>query len=83
VLIEHNLDVIKLADWIVDLGPEGGDAGGEVVAMGRPEDVAKLEDSHTGRWLAPLLAPRKNPSISPRVEFDRSTNDSGARQLAL
>ena len=83
VLIEHNLDVIKLADWIVDLGPEGGDAGGEVVAMGRPEDVARLEDSHTGRWLAPLLAPRKNPSISPRVEFDRSTNDSGARQLAL
>src|SRR5256885_4778400 len=55
VLIEHNLDVIKLADWIVDLGPEGGIGGGHVVAMGRPEDIAKVEDSHTGQWLAPLL----------------------------
>ncbi|HJP61548.1 MAG TPA: excinuclease ABC subunit UvrA, partial [Gemmatimonadaceae bacterium] len=84
VLIEHNLDVIKLADWIIDLGPEGGDAGGEVVAMGRPEDVAKMEQSHTGRWLAPLLAPRKSsPNITQRSGFDLSTNESGPRQLAL
>ena len=83
VLIEHNLDVIKLADWIIDLGPEGGDAGGEVVGMGRPEDVAKQEDSHTGRWLAPLLAPGKGPSISPRAGFDRSTPQEEPRQLAL
>jgi excinuclease ABC subunit A len=55
VLIEHNLDVIKLADWIIDLGPEAGDAGGEVVAMGRPEDIAKNPRSLTGQWLAPLL----------------------------
>ncbi|HVT38236.1 MAG TPA: excinuclease ABC subunit UvrA, partial [Gemmatimonadaceae bacterium] len=55
VLIEHNLDVIKLADWLVDLGPEGGDGGGQVVAMGRPEEVAQVEASHTGRWLKPLL----------------------------
>ncbi len=55
VIIEHNLDVIKLADWVIDLGPEGGVGGGRVVAMGRPEDVAKVEESHTGRWLAPLL----------------------------
>ena len=55
VLIEHNLDVIKLADWVIDLGPEAGDAGGEVVAMGRPEDVAKNPRSLTGQWLAPLL----------------------------
>jgi excinuclease ABC subunit A len=55
ILIEHNLDVIKLADWVVDLGPDGGDGGGQVVAMGRPEDVARVEASHTGRWLAPLL----------------------------
>ena len=55
VLIEHNLDVIKLADWIIDLGPEAGDAGGEVVAMGRPEDIVKNPRSLTGQWLAPLL----------------------------
>ncbi|HEX2692482.1 MAG TPA: excinuclease ABC subunit UvrA [Gemmatimonadaceae bacterium] len=58
VLIEHNLDVIKLADWIIDLGPEGGVGGGRLVAMGRPEDVAKVEESHTGRWLGPLLERR-------------------------
>ena len=56
VIIEHNLDVIKLADWIIDLGPEGGDAGGKLVAMGRPEDVVKVPESHTGHWLAPMLA---------------------------
>jgi excinuclease ABC subunit A len=61
VLIEHNLDVIKLADWIIDLGPEGGIGGGYVVAMGRPEDVAKVEESHTGRWLGPLLE-RRTPT---------------------
>ena len=55
VVIEHNLDVIKLADWIIDLGPEAGDGGGEVVAMGRPEDVARNPRSLTGQWLAPLL----------------------------
>jgi excinuclease ABC subunit A len=55
VLIEHNLDVIKLADWVIDLGPEAGDAGGRVVAMGRPESVAAVAESHTGQWLKPLL----------------------------
>jgi excinuclease ABC subunit A len=55
VVIEHNLDVIKLADWIIDLGPEGGDRGGRVVAMGRPEEIIRVRESHTGRWLAPLL----------------------------
>jgi len=55
VIIEHNLDVIKLADWIVDLGPQGGDRGGRVVAMGRPEEIVRVPESHTGRWLAPLL----------------------------
>ena len=56
VLIEHNLDVIKLADWIIDLGPDAGDRGGQIVATGRPEDVAGVEASHTGRWLRPVLA---------------------------
>ena len=55
VVIEHNLDVIKTADWIVDLGPEGGDAGGRVVAEGTPEQVAACKASHTGRYLRPLL----------------------------
>jgi excinuclease ABC subunit A len=55
VLIEHNLDVIKLADWVVDLGPEAGAGGGRVVAMGRPEEVAGVEESHTGRWLRTVL----------------------------
>ena len=55
VIIEHNLDVIKLADWIIDLGPEGGDRGGRVVAMGRPEEIIRVRESHTARWLAPLL----------------------------
>ena len=56
IVIEHNLDVIKTADWVVDLGPEGGDAGGEVVAVGTPEDIAAQPQSHTGRFLAPLLS---------------------------
>ncbi|HEX5437739.1 MAG TPA: excinuclease ABC subunit UvrA [Gemmatimonadaceae bacterium] len=55
VLIEHNLDVIKLADWVIDLGPEAGDQGGEVVAMGRPEEVAQVHESHTGMWLRTVL----------------------------
>ncbi|HET7659018.1 MAG TPA: excinuclease ABC subunit UvrA, partial [Oryzihumus sp.] len=56
IVIEHNLDVIKNADWIVDMGPEGGHRGGQVVATGTPEDVAAHEESHTGRFLAPILA---------------------------
>jgi excinuclease ABC subunit A len=59
VVIEHNLDVIKTADWIIDIGPEGGDGGGQVVAEGTPEDVAEVEASHTGRYLKPLLARRR------------------------
>jgi excinuclease ABC subunit A len=55
VVIEHNLDMIKLADWVIDLGPEGGDGGGRVVAMGTPEDIAAVEGSHTGRWLRGVL----------------------------
>ncbi len=55
VVIEHNLDVIKTADWVIDMGPEGGDGGGTVVAAGTPEDVAKHPASHTGRYLKRLL----------------------------
>jgi excinuclease ABC subunit A len=59
VVIEHNLDVIKTADWVIDLGPEGGVKGGEIVAVGTPEDVAKAKGSFTGRYLAPLLETRE------------------------
>ncbi|MCY1269085.1 UvrABC system protein A [compost metagenome] len=55
VVIEHNLDVIKTADWLVDLGPEGGSKGGQIIATGTPEEVAEMEHSHTGRFLKPLL----------------------------
>ena len=54
-VIEHNLDVIKTADWIVDLGPEGGDGGGEIIAEGTPEEVAKVKGSHTGRFLKSMI----------------------------
>jgi excinuclease ABC subunit A len=60
LVIEHNLDVIKQADWIVDLGPEGGEAGGEVIATGTPEDIAAVAGSYTGQFLRELL-PAKRP----------------------
>ena len=56
VVIEHNLDVIKTADWVIDMGPEGGAGGGQVLVAGTPEDVAACEGSHTGRFLKALLA---------------------------
>jgi excinuclease ABC subunit A len=58
VVIEHNLEVIKTADWIIDLGPEGGDGGGRIVAQGTPEDVAAVKESYTGRYLKELLVRR-------------------------
>jgi excinuclease ABC subunit A len=69
VVIEHNLDVIKTADWIIDLGPEGGPAGGSIVAAGTPEAVARAKGSHTGRHLAGLLrasSPLRRPGRSGR-----------------
>ncbi len=54
-MIEHNLDVIKSADWVIDLGPEGGDRGGRIVATGTPEQMARNPHSHTGRFLARVL----------------------------
>jgi excinuclease ABC subunit A len=59
LVIEHNLDVIKCADWIIDLGPEGGGGGGRIVAEGTPEQVALVEGSYTGQFLGPLLAREK------------------------
>ena len=61
LVIEHNLDVIKQCDWLIDLGPEGGDKGGTVVAQGTPETLAKVDASYTGQFLRPLLKPPDRP----------------------
>jgi excinuclease ABC subunit A len=76
IVIEHNLDVIKNADWIVDMGPEGGNGGGRVVAEGTPEQVAELEDSHTGRFLAPILA--RSARTPSRATGERVTRQAAA-----
>jgi len=71
VVIEHNLDVIKTADWIIDLGPEGGPDGGQIVACGTPEEIRKMKTSHTGRSLAPVLNRRRVKK--PRRASSRTT----------
>ena len=74
VVIEHNLDVIKTADWIVDLGPEGGERGGQVVAAGTPEDVAEVEGSYTGRFLRKALGSAESRCPGKEVEIQASTS---------
>jgi len=66
IVIEHNLDVIKTADWVVDLGPEGGDGGGRIIATGTPEEVAAVEESYTGRYLREMLARPAPVSATPQ-----------------
>ncbi len=68
LVIEHNLDVVKTADWVIDLGPEGGDEGGTIVAAGTPEQIAKIEASHTGRYLRAVLASGRANAYSSRIE---------------
>ncbi len=68
VVIEHNLEVIKTADWVIDIGPEGGDGGGEIVAVGTPEDVAKTAASHTGRFLKEVLARKPLKKSRPKAQ---------------
>jgi excinuclease ABC subunit A len=58
IVIEHNLEVIKTADWVIDMGPEGGDGGGEVVGIGTPEEIARIDRSHTGRFLREVMERR-------------------------
>ena len=67
LLIEHNLDVIKLADWVIDMGPDGGDGGGELVAMGTPEQVMLVEASHTGRWLSTVIPGPVSSRVDPTL----------------
>jgi len=68
VVIEHNLEVLKTADWIIDLGPEGGDGGGEIVATGTPEDIAAVKRSYTGQFLKPVLARGGDGKRKRRIE---------------
>ncbi|MGZ4625414.1 MAG: excinuclease ABC subunit UvrA, partial [Kineosporiaceae bacterium] len=77
IVIEHNLDVIKSADWIVDMGPEGGSGGGRVIAEGTPEEVARDAASHTGRFLAPILSGRGHLPLAGR------RRRTPARQLSV
>ncbi|MEP9351263.1 excinuclease ABC subunit UvrA [Xanthobacter sp. KR7-225] len=81
VVIEHNLEVIKTADWVLDLGPEGGDGGGEIVAAGPPEAVAKEKRSHTGRFLAEVLA-RRPMAMAPPAEGAAAPARRSARRRA-
>jgi excinuclease ABC subunit A len=72
VVIEHNLEVIKTADWIIDLGPEGGDKGGEVVAEGTPEDVAAVARSYTGQYLKDILAKSERVEAGPAMKLTKA-----------
>ncbi|MCA9263764.1 MAG: excinuclease ABC subunit UvrA [Planctomycetales bacterium] len=78
LVVEHNLDVIKTADWIIDLGPEGGNGGGTIIATGTPEDLAQIEHSHTGRALHALFRPRR----TTKKARHRRSSPSAAAQLA-
>ena len=82
VVIEHNLDVIKSCDWLIDLGPEGGDAGGEVVFSGTPEELAKCEESHTGRFLRPVLE-REGAPVAGTAAGSNGANGAAGRRNGL
>ena len=84
-VIEHNLEVIKTADWIIDIGPEGGDGGGEIVATGTPEDVVKVKRSHTGTYLAPILkktATQKAPKTTTKKTSPKPKKRTNQRPKA-
>jgi excinuclease ABC subunit A len=81
IVIEHNLDVIKTADWIIDLGPEGGTGGGRVVATGTPEDVALVEGSHTGSFLREILGTRPGPRRPARRTADKKRAPASRRSV--
>jgi excinuclease ABC subunit A len=90
-VIEHNLDVIKTADWLIDMGPEGGSRGGMVVAEGTPEEVAAVAESHTGSFLAPILegrgaqqpgAPRRQKAVAAASAPGRATRTTAKKAPA-
>ncbi len=83
IVIEHNLDVIKTSDWVVDMGPEGGSGGGTVVAQGTPEDVAQVPESYTGRFLENVLAvPAPVPAKSKAVKSSPTRKSASAKKTA-
>ena len=73
LIIEHNLDVIRAADWVIDLGPEGGALGGQIVAAGTPEDIARASGSYTGRYLSSGKTSQKSKAKSQKAEVLRAT----------
>lgn len=80
VIIEHNIDVIKTADWIIDLGPEGGNGGGEIIAEGTPEQVAEVKESHTGRFLKPVLTEDKKSGKGDRKRKASKTSTKKSKK---
>ena len=80
IVIEHNLDVIKTADWVIDMGPEGGSGGGTVVAEGTPEDVATVAESHTGKFLAEMLKPQTVASVPAKPKRKTPARKAAAKQ---
>ena len=83
LVIEHNLDVIKTADWIIDLGPEGGEAGGDIVATGTPEQVAQVAASHTGRYLRDVLAVGRANAYGARPHTDAASRSAPGAPAAV
>jgi excinuclease ABC subunit A len=83
IVIEHNLDVVKTADWIIDMGPEGGHKGGSVVAVGTPEELAETPESHTGQWLRHVLG-LDGPATgtAPRTVTSRAAKANGSATKA-
>ena len=81
VVIEHNLEVIKTADWVIDLGPEGGDGGGTIVAAGTPEDVVKVKESYTGQYLKPVLARGASKKSAPGGRLDEGESPVANKKL--
>ncbi|MCL5055019.1 MAG: excinuclease ABC subunit A, partial [Firmicutes bacterium] len=75
IVIEHNLDVIKRADWIIDLGPEGGEQGGRIIAEGTPEEVALIPESYTGRYLKDLLSKKLLPAQESQDKGSKILNE--------
>jgi excinuclease ABC subunit A len=82
VVIEHNMDVVKTADWVIDLGPEGGDGGGRIVAAGTPEAIAREKTSHTGRYLAKTLTNTNVRTILAGDEYGQRNDDNEGRTHA-
>jgi excinuclease ABC subunit A len=82
IVIEHNLDVIKTADWIIDMGPEGGSGGGTIVAEGSPEHIASVADSHTGQFLREVLGGRVKTASKPRATKVSAAAKTPAKRTA-